>query len=124
MPSRIIEQLHIPFAPTPQVIHATLAGDDTCSALGVTARGRSPVLSLCRRLVEAGNDPLRPLHCYRGCILALTVCSIGEGAQLEINGEGNGFRPYREPGAAPPIAPPEQTSVRCPGRAAIAGAAP
>ena len=76
MPGRIIEQLHIPFAPTPpQVIHATLAGDDTCSALGVTARGTSPILYLCRELIAAGVNPFRRLDAYRNGTVALRVQS-------------------------------------------------
>jgi hypothetical protein len=88
-------------------IRAEIVGDDTCSALGVTVRAYAPVLSLCRNLVEAGHDPHRPLHGYRGNVLALTVRSIGEGAALEISGEGVGFRPARKPDAAPPMRQPD-----------------
>jgi hypothetical protein len=84
-------------------IRAEIVGDDTCSALGVTVRAYAPVLSLCRKLVEAGHDPRLPLHAYRGGVLALRVCSIGEAADLEIGGEGTGFRPARKPDAAPPV---------------------
>jgi hypothetical protein len=84
-------------------IRAELTGDDTCSALGVTVRAHASVLGLCRALVEAGHDPRRPLHAYRGDVLALVVRSIGEGSHLEINGDGTGFRPLHKPGRAPPI---------------------
>ena len=40
------------------------------------------MLALCRRLVEAGHDPARPLHAYRGDVLALAVTSIGLGARI------------------------------------------
>jgi hypothetical protein len=65
-------------------INATLTGSDCCEALGITARGRAPVLDLCRALVAAGHDPRRPLHAYRGDVLALKVRSIGEGAKLIV----------------------------------------
>jgi hypothetical protein len=65
-------------------IRATLIGSNCCEALGITARGRTPVLDLCRALLKAGHDPRRPLHAYRGDELALRVRSIGEGAKLTI----------------------------------------
>jgi hypothetical protein len=46
-------------------IRATLIGSNCCEALGITARGRTPVLDLCRALLKAGHDPRRPLHAYR-----------------------------------------------------------
>jgi len=51
-------------------------------------------------LVTAGHDPERPLHPYRGNVLALWVRSIGEGAQLAIAGDGVGFRRRKELAAA------------------------
>jgi hypothetical protein len=36
-------------------------------------------------------------------MLCLLVRSIGEAAELEINGDGTGFRRRRQPDAAPPI---------------------
>lgn len=45
-----------------RAIRADLEGDDTCSALGVTVRSSSPVLALCRQLVDAGHDPTTPLE--------------------------------------------------------------
>ena len=86
-------------------IHAQLVGDNSAIALGITATSSSPVLQLCRELVEAGVDPRTPLIAYRGDnTLCLRVRSIGEAAGLEVNGEGTGFRPRRQPDAAPPIA--------------------
>jgi hypothetical protein len=82
---------------------AELDGSDTCNACGIAGHGNAPVLDLCRRLVAAGFDPATPLKVYRGEILCLTVRSIGEGARLEINGEGSGFRPLRQPDAASPM---------------------
>ena len=81
-------------------IPAELIGSDTARAYGFVAEGNSPVLKLCRMLVDSGFDPDRPLHCYRDDVLCLTVRAIAEAARLEINGEGNGFRPVREPDAA------------------------
>jgi hypothetical protein len=75
--------------PQAPVLRAELI-DDTCTAAGLTARGPSPVLQLCRELIEAGHDPRRALHAYRRGILALIVRSIGEAAGLRVNPKGNG----------------------------------
>ena len=65
-------------------IRATLVGSDHSEALGLTGHGYTPVLALCRALLAAGHDARRPLHAYRGDVLALKVCSIGEGAKLIV----------------------------------------
>jgi hypothetical protein len=75
-----------------------LLGSHQASAAGIVATGHAPVLSLCRRLIEAGIDPDRPLRVYRGDTLALTVRSIAEGARLRIKDGPDGrprFAPYR-----------------------------
>jgi hypothetical protein len=84
-------------------IAARLLGDDTAVADGVTVRSSSPVLVLCRKLVEAGHDPQSPLMAWRGRVLCLRVRSIGEAVGLRVNGAGTGFVPLREPTAGPPI---------------------
>jgi hypothetical protein len=73
-------------------IRATLTGSNCCEALGITARGYAPVLDLCRALVKAGHEPRRPLHAYRGDVLALRVRSIGKGAKLTIKEDRAGPR--------------------------------
>lgn len=65
-------------------VHAQLTGIYTATALGLTVRGSSPVLALCRKLVAAGVDPNRSLHAYRGEVLCLVVRSISEGARLTV----------------------------------------
>jgi hypothetical protein len=84
------------------VIRAELIGD-ACSALGITVAGIAPILKLCRRLVETGHDPNRPLSVFRNGALALVIRSIGEAAQLEVSPRGSGF--VRHPGvrAGPPV---------------------
>ena len=84
-------------------VRADLSGSDICTALGLAINSSSPVLALCRALIEAGHDPSTPLEVYRGETLSLRVRSIGEGARLEINAYGTGFRPCREADAAPPM---------------------
>jgi hypothetical protein len=64
---------------------------------------------MCRKLVAAGIDPNLRLECYRGTTLALTVAGIGQGAGLEINGHGTGFRARAEGGAASLV--PKTTEV-------------
>ena len=78
-------------------------GDNECRAAGLITRGTTPILAMCRKLVAAGIDPATPLECNRGTTLAITVASIGQGAGLEINGHGTGFRALRKGGAASPI---------------------
>ena len=64
----------------------------------IIARSYAPVLALCRRRIEAGIDPDRPLHVYRGDTLALVVRSIAEGARLAVGDNRLGhprFVPFR-----------------------------
>ena len=95
-------------------IRATLSGGDIVTALGITAQSSSPVLALCRQLLAAGHDPATPLHAYRGDTLALINRSIGEAANLEINGKGTGFVTRDAVGTGSPIAPnaPARTGHR------------
>jgi hypothetical protein len=86
-------------------IRAELAGASTCSALSVTIESSAPVISLCRRLIEAGHDPATAMQVFRGDVLALTVRAIGEAARLEINAKGTGFVARHAVRIAPPIAP-------------------
>jgi hypothetical protein len=74
-------------------IHAELAWTDTATALGIVARGPSPVLVLCRKLVDAGQDLATRLEAWRGGVLCLRVRSIGEAAQIEVGSKGIGFVP-------------------------------
>jgi hypothetical protein len=81
-------------------IIAHLSSDTYCSALNFTARSPSPVLTLCRQLIESGTyGSSIPLDAYRGATLCLRVRSIGEGAALEISGNGIGFRSPQGPAA-------------------------
>ena len=65
-------------------LHAEITSSTTARAAGFSARGASPVLALCRKLLAAGIDPARPLHAYRGEVLCLLVRSIAEGARLTV----------------------------------------
>ena len=89
-------------------IHAELTGSNTCLAEGITATGKTPVLSLCRHLLAVGLDPDSALEVYRNGTLALKVRSIGEGATITVEDNRYGqpvFRPYRDKGdgAASPM---------------------
>ncbi len=85
------------------LIYADLSNDDVCEALGITIKSPSPLLDLCRALVEAGCDPSTPLEAYRGDVLCLRIRSIGEAAKLEIGSDGVGFKPVRKPVTAAPM---------------------
>jgi hypothetical protein len=93
-------------------VRAELIGTNRATALGIKAHNPSPVVALCRTLVEAGHDPATPLLAYRGNTLALKVRSIGEGAKLTVGDSRIGkpvFRRWRDRAEssvpAPPIAP-------------------
>ena len=92
-------------------IRAEIIGADRCDAEGLTVKAAAPVLAMCRKLISAGYDPSRPLNAYRGKVLALRVCPIGEGALLRVAGDGVGFA--QECPIGPPGAPP----MRFPGSA-------
>jgi len=77
-------------------IRAELISSDRCSALGMTARGTTPVLALCRLLIERQHDRTTPLEAWRGPTLCLRIHRIGEAAQLEPSPRGAGF--VRRPG--------------------------
>jgi hypothetical protein len=84
-------------------IRAELERDSIARAQGIMVSHSSPVLELCRRLVEAGIDPATPLEAYRGSTMCLRVRSIGEGAQLEVDPHLVGFIPRRERSADSPM---------------------
>jgi hypothetical protein len=99
---------------TPQEsIRAELTGSTLCTGASVKGVTSSPVLAMCRKLIEAGHDPATPLHAYRGETLCLTVRSIGEGAALEINGAGTGFRRPSGLGSAPPVSLNDRAGAEC-----------
>ena len=81
------------------IIHAQLTGSDQCSAEGFSVCHTAPVLAMCRTLIDAGYDPERPLHAYRGEVLSLRVRSIGEAARLQYQ-DGGGFsrKKFSNPG--------------------------
>ena len=81
---------------------AELVGSDVCIACGIRVRSTTPVLSICRRLIEAGYAD-QALHVYRGNVLALSVASIAQGACLEINAKGTGFIRLRAVRTASPV---------------------
>jgi hypothetical protein len=117
------KQVLSPYAPNEpekqRGVHAELTGRDSASALGITVRGSTPVLALCRKLVENGCPPATPLAAYRGGTLCLIVRSIGEAACLEVRPSSTGtpgfYRRYAMRRAAlvrgksDRVAPPEPT---------------
>ena|SRR5436305_11340895 len=104
-------------------IHATLIGSSRCEALGITARGSAPVLAFCRALVAAGHNPQRPLHVYRGDVLALVVGSIGDGARLRVATHGVGFEGIPGCTGGPPVRQNGPTIVQGGSEVERAGAA-
>ena len=80
---------------TANPIRATIIGHDECEAEGYHVRAYAPVLAMCRKLIEVGCDPQRPLHAYRGGVLALRVHTIGEGAELTVGDSRTGCPTFR-----------------------------
>ena len=98
----------------PSPVRAAIIGNDTCTADGITARAHSPALALCRKLIEAGYDPDRPLHAYRGDTLSLRVRSIGEGARWTVKDSRFGtpvLHRWQEPCLGAATAPSMRPSV-------------
>ena len=95
----------------PKPIIAQFIKSDRCSAEGLEVRASGPALAMCRKLIEAGYDPDRPLHCFRGETLAMKVSSIAYGARYSVSepSTGSGVRPVpfsegpKKSGVAPPI---------------------
>jgi hypothetical protein len=77
-----------------------LVGMREAEADGFCASGDTPILSLCRRLIDAGYDPQCPVHVHRGDALAMTISSLGYGARLRVK-ERNDGRPVFAPFIAP-----------------------
>lgn len=65
----------------------------SCAGIEVVATRRSDaiVCSLCRRLLEAGHDPVTALEVYRADTLALWIRSLGEAARLTVREDGVRF---------------------------------
>ena len=74
--------------------------DDTCSLAGVTAGGRTPVLTACRQALALGINPASAVEIYRQGVLALRIRTLAAGAQLTVEECSDGrprFRSYRPP---------------------------
>ena|SRR6516164_6618914 len=69
----------------PKPILAQFIKSDRCSAEGLEVRANAPALAMCRKLIEAGYHPDRPLHCFRGETLAMKISSIAYGARYSVS---------------------------------------
>jgi len=90
-------------APRQESVTAELIGSTVCTAAGLKVDSSSPLLAICRRLIDAGYDPATPLEASRGRTVCLVVRSICEAAKLEINGRGTGFKWAGAVGTASPV---------------------
>ena len=78
------------------MIIAQLSSDSIASALDITVTAETPVLALCRKLIESSTyASSTPLDAYRGATLRLRVRSIGEAAQLQMGTTGSGSPRFR-----------------------------
>jgi hypothetical protein len=100
-------------AQSKQAVRAEIIGENRCSAEGCTVQAPAPVPALCRKLIEVGVNPDRPLLAYRGEVLSIIVKSIGAAAKLTVK-----ERPYGPvferwvPFPAPPVSPPMSKTGR------------
>jgi hypothetical protein len=109
-----------PRRPITTTIRAEHLKANTCTAAGITAKGTTPVLALCRQLLAAGLNPDQAMEVFRGGTLALRIRSIGEAAGLEIRGDGVACRL----GTAPPMRSAQENGSSAPeGQTGILGAA-
>jgi len=53
-------------------------------------RANAPGLAMSRKLLEAGYEDSRPLHCFRGEELVMKISSIGYGARYVVEEGPNG----------------------------------
>jgi hypothetical protein len=74
----------------PSPVSAQLSGSDCAEALGVRISADTPIIALCRELIERGHDPATPLHAFRGSTLCVVVRSIGEAARLRVTTSPSG----------------------------------
>jgi len=95
-------------------IRAQLSSDSIASSCGISVHTGSPVLALCRRLLEEGCASSTPLQAFRGDTLCLTVRSIGEAAGLQVKTGGTGFERLSERRLAPSSDLPEMPAPRRP----------
>jgi hypothetical protein len=75
-----------------------IIGSDRCAYGGLVVKHNAPVLAVCRKLIEAGYDPQRPLEAYRGETLCLKIRTIAVAVKLTVEEGPNGPRlvPFRK----------------------------
>ena len=79
-------------------IRAQFDSRSACAKIGdleVSAKGRAPVLALCRALIDEGVDPSAPLEAYRGETLCLKVGAIGSVYDLVVESRHDGKPVFR-----------------------------
>jgi hypothetical protein len=102
---------------TKTLLRAELSGSTICSAAGQVAISHTPILLLCRQLIEVGFDPSNPLEVYRGGTLALRVCSIGAAARLTVDESRTAFarwKPFSSAAVPSRIAPKTAAATSAP----------
>ena len=71
-------------------IMAQLRGSRTASAEGITVESYTPAFELCRKLIEAGMDPKKPIVFFRNGEIALKVKSLEWGAEHTVEDDRRG----------------------------------
>jgi len=93
----------------------TIASVSSASSLAVHIG--SPVIALCRKLVEAGYPSSAEIECYRGETLSLHVRSIGEAAKLYVAATTTGRPVFRREASrvrAPLVSQSEPAAISLP----------
>jgi hypothetical protein len=73
-----------PTDPVTSPVICQIINSDRCEVYGLVVKHNAPVLAMCRRLIEVGYDPDRPLEAYRREVLCLRISSIGYGAKFTV----------------------------------------
>jgi hypothetical protein len=87
------------------VIRASLTADDTavCAQAGLTVTSASPIITLCRLLIESGFDPAERLLVYRDGALVFGVSNLRHGAGLKLAFSHGFARRQTAEGGAPVV---------------------
>ena len=95
-------------------IACQIIGSDRCVYGGLVVKHNAPVLAMCRKLIEAGYDPERPLEAHRGDTLCLRISSVGYGAKFTVKDDRRGTPVLRRYEAFPgvPVASPMRPNAR------------
>lgn len=96
-----MKRTKVPSDPVTAPVVCQIINSDCCDFDGLVVKHNAPVLAMCRKLIDAGYDPHRPLEAYRGEVLCIRISSIGYGAQFTVKDSQCGTPVLRRYSEAP-----------------------